>query len=392
MTDLIKPLSHADVERKDDSTLAAEAGKHLTENPPIQLVCELLTKLREMELPWWTPKHLRLTYSASDRMRWLAQRPDLRQRITSQLTGLAPKASRKKAPDFQAALIDSVIDDGDISVEEFEMAFEPADLAVYGPAGDFWRLFRRRMPWDDDATTHQDLIGWLMGALLADKSPLDGSSRKSVLNAWDIRTSIDGRVWHTRVPLDVRVAIDEARFKLQKEKPNEPFHVHHDLAIAAPALIAASIPLKDLTGVLDVAGRVMGFEGDPTDPNGPQRGAREMGRASYPPGTEGLRESRRPEGASSGSVRRVESGADREDKTIVGPTPAAEEPSADEVPPGGAVELAEDAAEGAEEGEDEMEQTNPWVIQGDDAFSAALGALGQEEKTKDRKSAGKRKK
>lgn len=297
-----EPLTHRGTD-KSDERLASEAVGHLARVPALQLIAELLTRLREMQMPWWTPEHLRKAYGAGDRMSWLAERPDVRQRITSELTGLAPKAARKKAPDFQAALIDSVIDDGDISPAEFEAAFDPVDLAVYGPAADLWRLFRRRMPWEDDATAHQDLIGWLIGALLADKSALDGSPRTPILTPWHVRTAIDGRVWHSRIPLDVRVEIDEARLRRERERPGEAFHAAHDLAHAPPALIAASIPLKDLIPVLDVAGRTMGFEGDAPETAG--RGGRESmppssfaGSARPPPGPVADEETSEPPGPS----------------------------------------------------------------------------------------------
>ncbi len=258
-------LSHADPTASDDR-LSSEAAAHLARFPALQLVAELLTRLREVGFPWWTAEHLRAAYPAAERMRWLVRRPDIRQRITTELTGLAPKAARNKTPEFQAGLIDSVIDEGDITLDMFEDAFEPVDIAVYGPAAELWRLFRKRMPWDDDATQHQDLVGWLVGALLADNSSLDGAPRTPVLTALQTRAAIDGRVWHSRIPLHVRVAIDDARFAHQRERPSEPYGVERDLQIATPALIAASIPLKDLGGVLDVAGQALGFEeaGSPT--------------------------------------------------------------------------------------------------------------------------------
>lgn len=252
-------LSHADPTASDDR-LATEAAAHLARHPGLQVIAELLTRLREVGFPWWTPEHLRSAYPAAERMRWLVRRPDIRQRITTQLTGLAPRAARNKTPEFQASLIDSVLDEGDITHDVFEQAFEPVDIAVYGPASEIWRLFRKRMPWDDDATVHQDLVGWLVGALLADKSFLDGVPRTPVLSALQVRTAIDGRVWHSRIPLHVRVAIDDARFAHQRERPTEAYGVERDLQIATPALIAASIPLKDLGGVLDVAGLALGFE------------------------------------------------------------------------------------------------------------------------------------
>jgi hypothetical protein len=243
-----------------DDRLAQLATAHLTRSSALQLVAELLTRLRDMNFPWWTPEQLRRAYPSAERMRWLEQRPDVRQRITTQLTGLAPRAARNKSPEFQSALIDSVLDEGDIGLDVFESAFEPVDIAVYGPAEDFFQLFRRRMPWEDDSTPHQDLIGWLIGAFLSDKCSLDGSPRTPILSALDVRTAIDGAVWHSRVPLHVRVAIDEARFASHRERPHEPFTVDRDLAIATPALIAASIPLKDLLGVVELAASSLGFD------------------------------------------------------------------------------------------------------------------------------------
>ncbi len=252
-------LRHADPARPDDR-LAADATAHLARHSALQLVAELYARLREMEFPWWTPVQLRQTFPAAKRLAWFAERPDLRQRLTTQLTGLAPRAARTKTPEFQSQLIDSVIDEGDITVDAFEKAFEPADVAVYAPAAEIFRLFRKRMPWDDDQTSHQDLVGWLIGALLADKSSLDGSQRKPILDALQVRTAIDGRIWHSRIPLHVRVAIDDARFAAQRERREEPYGVERDLAIATPALIAASVPLRELLGVMDVATRALGFD------------------------------------------------------------------------------------------------------------------------------------
>jgi hypothetical protein len=259
-------LNHGDTP-KSDAKLEEEASAHLAANAPLQLMTELLTRLRDMGFPWWTPEHLRVAYPAKERLKWLAARPDLRQRITTDLTGLAPKAARNKTPDFQAELIDSVIDDGDIDSDTFERSFEPADLVVYGDAADQWKLFRRRMPWDDDRTSHQDLVGWLLGALLADKSMLDGKPRTPILTALAMRTGIDGRVWHSKIPLDVRVEIDNARFVSLRDRPGEPFTAAQDLAIATPALLAASIPLKEFMNVLDLAGVALGFESEKGAPS-----------------------------------------------------------------------------------------------------------------------------
>src|SRR5260221_8890254 len=119
-------LTHGDAP-KTDLKLEEEAAAHLAGSPTLQLMTELLTRLRDLAFPWWTPDHLRVAHPATERMKWFAARPDVRQRITTELTGLAPKAARNKTPEFQADLIDSVIDSGDITVDTFERAFEPSD-------------------------------------------------------------------------------------------------------------------------------------------------------------------------------------------------------------------------------------------------------------------------
>lgn len=260
----VRPFEHQDPERKSDELLRQEARARLGAAPPLQLVAELLGKLRSLGLPWWTPETLRARFNATERMRWLRTRPDLRQQITTALTGLAPKAARKKAPDFQGALIDSALEEGDVSVKTFEDAFDPADLALYGPADALWAMFLEHMPWSQDTPVHQELVAWLFEALLSSQSALEGLTRRPILTPWDARTAIDGRIWHTRMPLEIRVAIDEARFKREHDRPGEPFHAESDLSIAVASVIAASVPLQDLVPVFASAERAMGFAPAPS--------------------------------------------------------------------------------------------------------------------------------
>jgi hypothetical protein len=264
-----RSFEHQDAEKKTDEALRQEARAHLADSPALQLVAELHRKLRSLDLGWWTPDTLRARWSATDRMRWLRSRADLRQEITTKLSGLAPRAARKKTPEFQGALVDSAIDEGDVTVRAFEDAFDPADLAVYGPADDLWQAFVDRMPWGEDTPVHQDLCAWLFDALLADRSPIDGLPRKPILTAWDARTAIDGRVWHSRMPLEIRVAIDDARFDKERHRPAEPFHAESDLSIAVAATIATSIPLKDLLPVFTAAQKRMGLGRAPRDATKP---------------------------------------------------------------------------------------------------------------------------
>ncbi len=258
MSEVLEPLRHHSYVAEDDDQLAREANAHLAKLPPLQLVSELLTELRRCEPPWWTPSLLRNAWPVATRMGWLRQRPDLRQRITTGLTGLPPRAARKKSPVFQAELVDAVVDEGDVDVRTFEHAFEPADTAVYGPAEDFWHAFRAQLPIDRDDVDQERFTAWLLRALLSSKGP-NGMKRVPILTPLLVRTAIEGRVWHTRMPLEIRVAIDDARFRQERQRPGKAFCARHDLAIALPEHIAGNIPLGDLTEVLNRAEQAMGF-------------------------------------------------------------------------------------------------------------------------------------
>ena len=209
-------------------------------------------------------------------MRWFEQRPDIRQRITSGLTGLAPKAARNKQPDFQAALVDSVVDDGDVTADQFEGAWDPIELAAYAPVSEIWHRFRERMPWDQDTSAHQELVGWLIDSLLASSSSFEGMTRKPILSSHTVRTTIPGKIWHSKIPLEIRVAIDDLRFQRERAKPGEPFHAIHDLSVATPTIIATNIPLRELVRVVDVAEKAMALpaKGAQQATSGPKEGSK----------------------------------------------------------------------------------------------------------------------
>jgi len=258
MFDAPMPLRHSATPQPDDTALAQASRSHVAGNRALQLIAELIAKLRGSQLPWWTPEVLRGAWDATGRMEWFEQRPDIRQRITCALTGLKPNAARNSQPEFQAALIDSVIDEGDVTVAEFENAFDAIELAAYAPAATIWQRFREQMPWDEDVPENQALVAWLIERLLG-AGAIEGMTREPILTPNAVRTAIPGKLWHSKIPLDIRVAIDESRFEAERENPGEPFHAAHDLAIATPAIIAANIPLRELLCVLDVAERAMGL-------------------------------------------------------------------------------------------------------------------------------------
>lgn len=248
MADL-KPLQHVDADKKDDAVLRREAEAQLSRFPALQVVGDLLARLRSRELSWWSCDDLRVFWPARERMRWLRERPDLRAQITTALTQLPSRAARKKTADFQADLIESFLEDGDITMKQFEESFDPFDLVIYGPVSDFWRKFRERMPWHDDTKANQEIVAGLLRSLLA----------HGPISALDVRSAISPAVWQTKIPLDVRIAIDEAR--LRREKAGEPFGAAQELAVATPDVVASCIPLRELAPVFDVAQKALGWDG-----------------------------------------------------------------------------------------------------------------------------------
>lgn len=257
MADFPSPLRHDPSATRTDDELTKEAESYYATTPALQLVAELLGELQTRRLPWWTHSTMRGLWGANDRMRWYERRPDLRQQITSKLTGLVAKAARNKTPEFQAELIDSAIDEGDITVDRFDTAYEHSDLVVYGPTAQFWTEFRNHAPWSDASPAHQDLMVTLFRLLLTDKSTVEGVTRKPILTVWELRSSIPSLLWQQHIPIEVRVAIDDAR--LRQEKARQSFLAVNELAIATPKIICASIPLAELNCVLDAAERAMGL-------------------------------------------------------------------------------------------------------------------------------------
>lgn len=248
-----------------DEALHADARARLAKRGDLQLVAEIYEKLRLSGFDWWSPSFTIERWPAATRMEWLRDRPDLRQAITSQLTGLPKRTAREKTHEFQASLIESVLSCGDVSPEMVDRSFSATDLAVHGPANAIWAEFRARFPWEDDAPEHQRFMSWLIRALLCDRSSLDGElSRKPILSPCDVRSAIGPTVWHTRIPLDVRVAIDVARLKMERGRPREPFHTGSELAIATPEVIAANIPLMDLAPILAAADAALQTQPDST--------------------------------------------------------------------------------------------------------------------------------
>jgi hypothetical protein len=253
-------LAPAESFRGSDEALRAEAQTTLAQSPALQVVCEMMGKLRVLNFDWWTPEFTRERWSAHARMRWYRDRPDLRQEITASLTGLPATTARHKTPEFQADLMAAVMEAGDVLAPRFEEAFDPRDLVVHGPVAEFWTSFRERMPWYDDSASHQAFIAWFLRALLAERTCAEEGSRRAILTALDVRASIDARVWQTYLPVDIRAAVDEARIRQERSRPRDAYLARHELAIAVPEHIAAHVPLTELTGIFTAAEQAMASE------------------------------------------------------------------------------------------------------------------------------------
>ncbi len=253
-----RPFQHRDPQAAF-CELETEARGYLAKAGSLQFIAELWDVLQKMPLSWWDADFTRKIWTPRSRMRWFEERADIRQRVTTALTGLPPNTAMKRDPHFQSELIDSVIDDGDINADKFESAFDACEMVVYGPAREFWSAFRERLPWEEDAPSHKKLVSWSLRQLLSERSTLLGMSRKPILTAWDVRSSIDSRVWQSRMPLEIRVAVDDARLRHEKARPRDAFHARHELSICVPEQIAEHIPLAEIAPVFLTAEKSMGL-------------------------------------------------------------------------------------------------------------------------------------
>lgn len=264
MATTIIPFVHESTDETSDIDLTKEAQKHLAGSPSKQVLAEIMMKLREINPPWWSPEHLHRVFPAETRMRWLAQRPDLRQAVTTVLTGLRENTARKKSPEQQAALIEDAIRDKDASLEQFELAFDPRALVVYGDAPAIWAQLRDRFPWDKSNKDHQILVADFIERFLSERSSLNGDlARMPILTHLKVRMAIDENVWERSIPPEIRMRINRARLDQEAIDESLPFRAKDELLIATPDVIAAKIALKDLKPIFLLAEDAMGFSPAP---------------------------------------------------------------------------------------------------------------------------------
>jgi hypothetical protein len=254
-------LTHANAAKKSDEDLVKEAVKRLSDEPAIQLLTEVLGVLRDLELPWWTPEQFCTRFSAATVMGWLSERPDLRQEITTKLTGLGQKMTRKKSPADQAALIDDAIESGDADAKAYMLAIPSDALAVYGDAPAVWSAFRDNMDWTASDQPHKELIAQFIERLLSQESSLSPDIKRTpILSHLDVRGAINEEIWEKHMPSKTRVDINRARLAKEREQPDVPFRAKDELAIANASIITEHVPLDELNPIFLAAERAMGFE------------------------------------------------------------------------------------------------------------------------------------
>lgn len=262
------PLIHNNQDASDE-TLAKEAEEFLKKSATLQAMAAIIKQLRsilleaaeenpERQLGWLTLAEYRKAFPASMRMQALSSRPDIRQRITTELTGLRANAARSKDPEFQAGLIDATIDSGDIQLVEFEKAFNPDDLVVYMDTSLFWQYFMNeslaRMI-EENTAREKDFFAFLLGIFLLTRNPL-----KPILTHLDVRRAIEGSVWQQRIPLELRVKVDAARLEQESKTTSRAFTAKQEIEIVTLEVIVESLDLSDLVPILQAAGKAMGFE------------------------------------------------------------------------------------------------------------------------------------
>jgi hypothetical protein len=202
------------------------------------------------------------------RFQWLEDRPDVRARVVHELTGLSDGAARRLDPEVQIALIDAVVDNGDIPAKLWCDAWEPSELGAHAPPGVVHAKVRECFPWQAPPSKARRtfLTNWLEALLSAGDG--NGRSREPILSPLMFRSSIDTKVWQECLPLTLRATVDAARLRAEWKK--RPFTVEHELAMVSVEAITENLPAHALQPVLEAAEKTLAApapaEPAPADP------------------------------------------------------------------------------------------------------------------------------
>ncbi len=107
----------------DPPRLETAAAAHLSADAEAQIVALLFTWVRTDQPAWLPPEAERALWPTEERIGWLEGRPDVRARIVHHLTDVSEGAASRLAPEVQIALIDAVVDEGDVSVARWAEAW-----------------------------------------------------------------------------------------------------------------------------------------------------------------------------------------------------------------------------------------------------------------------------
>ncbi|MBX2800140.1 MAG: hypothetical protein KTR31_20850 [Myxococcales bacterium] len=223
----------------------------IDKSPEAALLLELLAYLEENPRDWWEPGLTRASWGTLDRLEALRAQPELRARITHDLTGLALGAAMGADPVLQADLVDRVVESGEVSLADWEAAFPRELLVVEGPRSALWQEFRTRYPWESPSSEDRTLLVWLLERLLEPR----GEDETAIMTPLYVRSAIDVRVWQEKIPIDIRVQVDGQR--LRRELEGKPFTCRDELAVVRLERMVKHIPVAQVKGVFDALERVL---------------------------------------------------------------------------------------------------------------------------------------
>ena len=251
------PLVHTEGTGVDhDAVLASEQEAYLQANPSIQFVVSCIELIRKYEPSWLAPSQLRERYPSKRRMEWLKHRPDLRQAITMANCGLGKNSARVLGLEKQAELLDTAVDERDISITQYELGFRAQDLACYGDTADLYVFMVESLPWGHDVD--QEFVGHLIKEVLEPRG-----THPSILTHFQVRRAINGLTWQDRLPDEILAKIDEDRHDQEELEPTKPFTAQDEFKRATPQIIAKYLPLISLKPIFLKAMEVMGFTPEP---------------------------------------------------------------------------------------------------------------------------------
>jgi hypothetical protein len=252
---MINPLVHKNPKAPDDE-LAREASEYFKQHRPLQVIATCIDLMREHQFPNMTFADLHKRFPAKERMLWLKERADVRQIVSTDLAGTPPKTARKRAPGVQAENIEEVIECGDKTSQQFDLAFHSNTLAIYGDTEGFAQFFLDHFDWKDTKNkARQVVVARLMNEFLA---VVDGLS--PILTHLELRRAISSAAWHMHVPIELRAEIDDARLAKLADKPNEAWTAKEELGMATPdKLVDDNLPLEEFIPVFKAWMKAVGY-------------------------------------------------------------------------------------------------------------------------------------